>query len=141
MRTSITTAVLLAHPDIEDILWSTMVHAMDADWAIRASGLHVRVRKAPEDRMWWGWAYPEEHSTFYRKRLVHPAGRITLTIGNDVSKRDIVRLVAHELRHIGQFHRGRKLTGFLTAGWMDDDEVEPDCYAFEEHVIKQYGRV
>lgn len=141
MRTSISPSVLKAYPDIDDILWDTLVYAKNADWDIRTNGLHVRVQKAHMPKDWWGWAYPEEQSRAYRKMLIHPAGRISLTVGDDVSRLEIVRLVAHELRHIGQFHRGRKLTGYLTTEWMKESEVELDCYEFEEYVVKKYAKV
>ena len=137
----ISPSILRAYPLIDDMLWDTMVFAKNADYDIKTNGLHVRVIKAPTPTDWWGWAYPEEQSRYRRKVLVHPAGRITLTVGTGVKPIEIVRLTAHELRHIGQFHRGRKVLGYLTAEWMKEEDVEADCYEFEDYIVKKYARV
>lgn len=140
MRFDITAAVEQDHPGIQDLLWRIAVLAKNADPDIKLMGLYVRAIKDTSDINWSGWALPEEESYLYRKKLVHPAGRIDLRIGTGVSDVGITRLFAHELRHIGQFHRGRQVHGYLTTDHLPDEEVEPDCYAFEDEILKMNNR-
>lgn len=140
MRVSISKGVLKHRPELENQLWNIGCYAKEIDPDIKLMGLHVRVIKARNKGHWYGWAHPEEESTHYRKKLIHPAGRIDLSIGESVSDIALVRLFAHELRHIGQFHRGRKLRGYLTCEYMKDGEVEPDCYRFEDDIVRRYRR-
>lgn len=139
MRLKVSESVAKDHADIEDLLWRVAVYCKEEDPDITLMGLHVQVRKNARPTYWSGMAYPHEHTVSYRTHpstiVTHPAGRITMNIGSSNSTRDITTLFSHELRHIGQFHRGRKCHGFLTCDPMDPDEIEPDCYEFEELII------
>lgn len=134
MRFDITDAVRRDHPGIEDLLWRVAVLAKTEDPDIKLMGLHVRAIRSTEEDHWNGWAWPEEDSILYGKKLVHPAGRIDLRIGAKVDDAGIMQLFAHELRHIGQFHRGRQSFGYLTTDHMTTS-CEQDCYDFEDLIL------
>lgn len=139
MRVDCTTAVLTAFPDIDDTLWDIAVHAKSLDHDIKLTGLRVRVIKSRYPMHWYGWAHPLEESRLYGSKLIHPAGRIDLGIGVEVDRESIICLMAHELRHIGQYHRGRQMYGYLTTQHMKESGIERDCYEFEEQVAKSFG--
>lgn len=137
MRVAISRGVVTLRPELEDQLWAVACHAKEADHDIKLTGLHVQIRKACQPEHWAGLAWPKEETWRYNRIVVHPAGRIDLSIGTGVQASSIIRLFAHELRHIGQFHRGRKIYGYLTTEHMYEDEIEPDCYDFEEYVLQK----
>jgi hypothetical protein len=139
VRVALSQSIQREHSGLEDQLWAIGCHSKSSDMDIKLMGLHVRIISSKDTDHWSGWAYPEEESLFYNKALCHPAGRIQLTIGQDVTKKEIIRLFSHELRHIGQFHRGRKLFGFMTTHHMPETAIEQDCYDFEDHIIKKMG--
>lgn len=141
MRVDVSSSIQRTYPAIEDVLWNVGVYSKQADWDIKLMGLHVQIRKHKASTSWGGWAFPHEDSSYYSTKRVHPAGRIDLSIGLMVPEIDIVRLFAHELRHIGQFHRGRKIHGYLTTEWMSESDVEPDCHEFEEYIVQKYDRI
>jgi hypothetical protein len=62
-------------------------------------------------------------------------GKITMTICPDINDSGLVRLFSHELRHIAQFHRGRKKFGTLTIDPLRPHEAEMDAYEFEEAMV------
>jgi hypothetical protein len=132
----ISSSILKAHPSIEDTIWKTLVAAVYLDEDIRIEGLFIRVTKAKADGDYFGWAYPDERTWIGKKSIAHPGGRIDLRLGVKVSKRAITTLFAHELRHIGQFHRGRKKLGFFSADYLDDRLCETDCFEFEKRVLE-----
>lgn len=140
MRAAISSRVLSEHPSLEERLWAVAVHAKEADPDIKLMGLHVRACRSPKPGHWNGWAHPREESVLYHRHLIHPAGRIDMRIGINVPEEDIIRLFAHELRHIGQFHRGRKLYGYLTTDPMAEADIEPDCHDFEKFILKKFAR-
>jgi hypothetical protein len=96
----------------------------------------VYVRKSRRDDYWNGHAYPYKATKRYGKRVEHLNGRITMSLGGDIDHADIVRIFSHELRHLGQYARGRKALGFLTNANMPISEREPDCLRFEGRVLK-----
>lgn len=126
------------HPAIEEQLWGVAVRCKEADPDIKLMGLHVSLRSSTPTH-WAGQAFPEEETYLLRPRglIIHPAGRITMSVGAKVTYTSIVRLFAHELRHIGQFHRGRRLYGYLTDEWLDENQVEPDACEFEETILQR----
>lgn len=136
MRQAISDGVISDHPGIEDLLWRVAVYSCENDPDITLTGLYLQVRRSPDHLAWSGKAWPKESSGGIR-RISHPAGRINLCIGADVPDKDIIRLFAHELRHIGQFHRGRKVCGFLGTYPLDNDEVEPDALRFELDILNK----
>lgn len=138
MRVITTDAIRHHHPNIENELWQTACFAKDQDPDIMLMGLLVRVKLASEKDYWAGITYPEEESVYYGKKYIHPAGRINLYLGSDVTSRNKAILMAHELKHVGQFHRGRKLKGFLNLDHMhSDDEIEEDCIFFEKEIANK----
>jgi hypothetical protein len=122
-------------------LWDIAVKAQELDPDIHLHGLLVKVRRSRLAENWEGNAWPEERTWDVRQRhlYLHPAGKVTMSIGSKVAYPDVVRLFAHELRHIGQFHRGRYHTGFLGTGHMVEVDIEPDCYDFEDMVLAKMG--
>lgn len=139
MRIDVSPAISRAFPDLDELLWNVGVYSKESDWDIKLMGLYVRIKKHRFATQWYGWAHPQEESTLYGRRFIHPAGRIDLGVGCSVGEDEIVRLFAHELRHIGQFHRGRKIYGYLTTEHMKEQRVESDCYEFEEYIAKKFG--
>jgi hypothetical protein len=138
VRVQVSDKISVQFPNIEDLLWQTACRAKDIDYEIMISGLYVRLTKAVRSNYWAGLALPQEISKLYGRTISHPAGRINLTIGTGISDPTIVRLFAHELRHIGQFRRGRKQTGFLGTYPMPTEDIEPDCLDFEEEVASRF---
>lgn len=138
MRIYVSPSIDVLYPDIEELLWDVGLKAWRVDRDIQLEGLRVRVTKAREPDSWYGWAFPWQKSCLYGKHLIHPAGRIDLSIGAKVDDDVIITLFAHELRHIGQFHRGRQIYGYLTTQHMNEQCVETDCYEFEESILDQY---
>lgn len=139
MRIDASRAVLKIRPDLEDVLWNIACYCKEEDHDIRLMGLWVRARADHRTGHWNGWAWPREESNLYGVSRVHPAGRIDLALGQNVTEPTVVRLFAHELRHIGQFHRGRKQTGFMNI-LMGETEIEPDCDAFADTIVKLYKK-
>lgn len=139
MRVDCSSSITRAFPDLEDLLWNVGVYAKNEDRDIKLMGLRVRAIKSRAPDHWYGWAHPWEESSLYGSRLIHPAGRIDLGLGSAIREQDIVRVFAHELRHIGQFHRGRKRFGYLTTEHMKESTIEQDCYDFEESIVRKFG--
>lgn len=139
MKVVLSQSVLEDHPKINELLWATAVAAKEEDPDIHLMGLRVQVRRSCKKTFWSGHAWPCEHTTTSTGKVhVHPAGKITMSVGCDCSEQDIVQLFAHELRHIGQFHRGRYEYGYLTCDWVDYD-VEQDCYDFEDIILYKFS--
>lgn len=141
MRVLIGPKTRLTRPELRSQLWTVAVNAQEIDPDIHVLGLLVRIRQSRVPQNWEGNAWPDERSYDARSRrlYVHPAGKITMSIGEQVPYPEVVRLFAHELRHIGQFHRNRYETGFLGTDNMLDYQVEPDCYEFEDKVLAKMG--
>lgn len=130
MRTDISPCILKAHQNIDNILWRTACACKEQDNDITINGLFVRVTKS-STKYWTGTAFPYESSSLHYKVISHPAGRINLRLTIDMIDRSVVILFAHELRHIGQFHRGRKKFGFLVSEAHENDS-EDDSREFEK---------
>ncbi|WP_028058441.1 hypothetical protein [Candidatus Solirubrobacter pratensis] len=113
--------------------------AVRLDRDIRLRGLRVEVTRNPHFDRYSGWAVPEVHSRSRQGYITHahPDGLITLRIGDECGDEDIIRLTAHELRHIGQFHRGRKRYGVMTTAPLDHWESERDAEGFEDRVLER----
>lgn len=141
MRVVVSPAVREDHPMIFQHLWSVAVEAQELDPDIHLHGLFVNAKRSRLLDHWAGNAWPEERTWDARRKMLwlHPSGRITMSIGTDLYDYDIARLFAHELRHIGQFHRCRYRTGFLGTDHMADEDVEPDAIAFEEELLSKMG--
>lgn len=142
MRILISKSVQKNHPLLERELWESACIAKDIDPDIILMGLLVKIKQTPnsDNRYWSGMAYPSEESSLYGQMLSHPAGRINLYLGTKVSSKEKTILMAHELRHIGHFHRGRKMTGYLNDNHMTTKEAEDDCQCFELEVLDKLSR-
>lgn len=145
MKVILSAAVKQDRPGLDDRLWEIACASKEADPDITLMGLMVKIRRSRYVDYWNGHAWPYEHSPWdyedlrrYEGRVeVHPAGKITMSIGEEVPDEDVDRLFAHELRHIGQFHRGRKQFGYLTTDHMGLYEVEPDALGFEQAILER----
>lgn len=141
MRTIVSLSVQKSHPNLETILWHTACIAKSHDNDIMIGGLLVRITKSPTT-YWSGVAYPLEETCLYNKKLIHPAGRIDLRVTTGMITRSIATLFAHELKHIGDFHRGRKRCGVLS----DEGDIRPlfaiedECIKFEKMIAAQVMR-
>lgn len=124
-------------PHLADWISEAAYWCQSVDPDIDLDGLHISVRQSRKLRNWTGAAWPHSVSLDRRrhKRRKHPSGRVTLTIGKLVPRAEVARITAHELRHIGQFARGRKLIGHLTC-MMGDRESECDSLIFEGKVMR-----
>ena len=127
--------------DLDYLLWEVndVAHKLDPDIPTKDFYVGAQVSRYPTS--WTGHAHPQEK--YYDKRrgktLECPNGRVTMSFGEYVSENRIRRLFAHELRHLGQFERGRKETGQLNLRHMYRLLVEPDCIAFEGRVLREMG--
>lgn len=131
MKTVISVTLQKTHPDLETILWRTACLSKEHDNDIQFDGLLVRATKS-RTQYWTGSASPYEDSTIRTKKYIHPGGRIDLHLTKGMVRRSIIVLFAHELRHIGQFHRGRKKYGVMGWDGTPEDEFERDCMEFEQ---------
>lgn len=86
-----------------------------------------------------GTAYPFEFSGYGSTRIFHRNGKITFQLASDTKLVDIVRLIGHELRHIGQFHRGKREHGFLTISPLREHTSELDAFSFEDVLLDHLG--
>lgn len=108
------------------------------DENIIVQNLLIEVRAHWKPSTFCGRAYPDYASWKHGQRRTHSDGRILLTIGAGVGEEDLIRLLSHELRHIGQFHRGIERCGYMTADYLDDDVCENDAYDFEDYVLEAH---
>lgn len=132
--------ILSCHPGIVDLLLSVHRAARELDEDIPVDGIRVDVRAARWPGSWAGTAYRQTSSLDRRyRRRVHGGGRITMRVGDDVADRSIVRIFAHELRHLGQFQRGAQQTGRLQIVGMTARVYERDCRTFEGRVLDHMG--
>jgi hypothetical protein len=113
-----------AHPGLEEELREVHAVSRRLDPFIRTRDLFVYGRCSRYSDATGGHAWDQP-----------PAGKITLSIGWEASREDRIRLFAHELRHVGQMHRGKKKHGYLTWEHMNG-HCEADAIDFEEKVVK-----
>lgn len=111
-----------------------LCQALDEDIVVQ--NLLVEVRAHWKPTTYCGRAYPDYASWKNGQRRIHSDGRILLTVGAGIGEEDLTRLLAHELRHIGQFHRGVQRCGFMTADYLTDEDCEDDAYDFEDYVLE-----
>jgi hypothetical protein len=134
VKTIISQSIQKAHPNLERILWRTACIAKEYDNEITISGLFVRVTKSPS-LYWSGNADPLEETVLYNKIICHPAGRVNLKLTGGMVERSVIILFAHELRHIGQFNKGRRKYGVLMTEITESDYlIEKDAYTFEKKI-------
>lgn len=109
------------------------------DEDIIVQNLLIEVRAHWKPSTFCGMAFPERSSWKRGTYRSHADGRILLTIGAGIHEEDLIRLLSHELRHIGQFHRGIERFGFMTAQYMTDEACEDDAYDFEDYVLEVHS--
>jgi hypothetical protein len=132
------------HPDLRDLIEETSEVARWLDPNIPHEGVLVCARRSHTpsawkyDDYWSGLAHPTTESFVgYGPdpgEWTHPDGRIDLRIGLYTNRIDKIRLVAHELRHLGQFVCGRRQNGYLDM-LLKNSTCEQDAEAFENVVL------
>lgn len=106
---------------------ATLSQRSDSD--LRIGELYVSVRRYDDPDGYVGNAWPEE--------FPHADGKITLSIGDNIPEQDIIKLFAHELRHIGWFHRGRKRYHEFDCP-LTEVEAENDAEQFERKILERW---
>jgi len=122
-------------PDLRPLLNDVKGLIRSIDGNVRVRDLLVETRLSPSQEAFNGWAHPEIFSVRRSRFRSHDSGWIQMSLGVECSERDIIRLFAHEMRHISQFNRGRKRYGTLTINPMTVIDSEDDAYDFELRVL------
>lgn len=139
MQVRLSQSLQAAQPDLLPILNDTLRESRYRDRDIKSRFLWVIGRCHWEADAFAGAAHPRRWSVTPYGIQSHCNGKVTLTIGKNCEPPEIARLFAHELRHIGQFHRGYDRFGQLTIETLTYDEAEDDAYEFEERIIDRMG--
>jgi|ERR1700756_94374 len=128
------------HPDLRGIIEDTSAVARWLDPNIPYDGVLINARRFPGGEpddcsgMAYGW---DESFVGYGDapgEWTHPEGRIDLRLGPRTSQEDKIRLVAHELRHLGQYQCGNRQWGEMIL-LLRRETCENDAYAFEDVVL------
>lgn len=122
-------------PGIHKLLIEVDTLACELDSRISTRDLRIEASKHRVPGAYYGWAYPCQTRTTGRRVTYHKDGLVRLFFGNDCNSEDAIRLHAHELRHIGQFHGGRRIYGRMTLQPMSVAHSERDAEEFEEIVL------
>lgn len=134
---SMTPGLLNAYPTLDELLTEIKRVSCRLDRDITTRDLRVEARRNTHPKTFTGWAYPRTRFREGHRTTYHRDGLVRLSIGAECGDEDIIRLYAHELRHIGQFHRGRKLYGNLTIHPLTDTASEDDAASFEVRVLER----
>jgi hypothetical protein len=121
-------------PYISLVLYEISALAVEIDPDIGLSGLYVEGQISKKPTHYSGVAYPSTLSIKRKHTIFHPNGKIALSFARRNSFEEIVRLFGHELRHIGQYHRGRETHECMTIRPLTGDESEEDAYWFEDQL-------
>jgi hypothetical protein len=138
MKLSVHYKIRQRFPKIEGLFWETAYLAREFDPDIQLNGLWVTIRpsRSANSTFYEGIAYPVENTRRGDYVVIHPAGKISISLSKQVSEADQISLFAHELRHIAQFHRGRKINGHFNNHYMGDNDIaEEDCYDFQDKIV------
>lgn len=132
-----------AHPDLHRNLREIVKCCRSFDRDLRTRNLLVDVRRL-RDNCYCGSALPKEYSWDRRRRhgsqlSYHQNGKITMSINERTPIEGIARLFSHELRHIAQFHRGKRQFGTLTILSLTPLQAEDDAYEFEDDILGRLG--
>lgn len=136
MRVSCSVGVDCEFPQIRSLLNDIKRVSKEKDRNIRVRDLFVDVRLSKSHDKFNGWAHPEAFSVRRSQFRWHDDGWIQMSLGFHCSDRDVIRLFSHELRHIGQFNKGKRRYGVLTINPMTPQESEDDAYDFEERILE-----
>jgi hypothetical protein len=109
---------------------------LDSDLCLDGLYIEGQINKRPE--YYGGIAYPSTLTKTRKQTVFHPDGKIVLNFSRSNNFEEVVRLFAHELRHIGQFHRGRETHDYMTIQPLTSNESEEDAYWFETQVWKTW---
>lgn len=134
---ALTPGLMDAFPAVDDLLAKVRKVACKLDKDIHIRDLRVEARRNTQPRYFTGWAYPLTRFTDGNGTTYHRDGLIRMQIGALSTDEDITRLYAHELRHIGQFHRGRARYGAMSIAPLTEDESEADADEFELRVLER----
>lgn len=126
-------------PAFDELLAEIKRVACVLDRDIRVRDLRVEAKRNNQPSFYKGWAYPLTRLRDGKGTTYHRDGLIRMQIGGACGEEDVIRLYAHELRHIGQFHRGRRRFGAMTINPMSDDASEDDAVDFEDCVLERIG--
>lgn len=132
---SISPGLMDAYPKMDELLCDIKTAACTLDSMIGTRDLRVEARLHHAECRYFGWAYPFQTKTEGKRITRHADGLVRLYIGRGCNSEDVIRLYAHELRHIGQFHIGRARHGYLTLDPMTVTLSEDDAEAFEDSVL------
>lgn len=132
---SISPGLMDAFPGIHRLLTEVHMIACDLDPRISTRDLRVEACKHRIPSVYFGWAYPCRSRKEGRRVTRHDDGLVRLFFGNGCGTEDAIRLLGHELRHIGQFHAGRDLYGHMTLEPLSAAGSELDAQEFEETVL------
>lgn len=122
-------------PGIRSLLDDIKRVVKEKDRHVRVRHLFVDVRLSRKPDNFNGWAHPHTYSVRWGQYRSHENGWIQMSLGYECKEMDIVRLFAHELRHNGQFHRGKSLLGVMCTYPLSQEESEDDAYEFEERIV------
>jgi hypothetical protein len=125
-------------PTIQEDVTYVLRTSQRYDRDLRTSNLLVTIRYRSDEK-YSGRAWNEIYSVWDRRHHWHLDGKIHLSIGQGCGFAEIATVAAHEARHIGQFHRGRKRFGVLTLDPLTNDECEADAYEFEDKILDKLG--
>lgn len=132
---SFTPGLVDVFPAIDELCADVKRVACRLDRDIRTRELRVDARRNNFPGTYKGWAHPVTRYSEGARTTYHSDGLIRMFIGRECGDEDIIRLYAHELRHIGQFHRGRKEYGTMTIAPLSTLDSEADAEAFEDRVL------
>jgi hypothetical protein len=135
MQVSCSAGVDCEFPHIRPLLNDVKRVVREKDRHVRVSGLYVDVRLSRRHDRYNGWAHPDTYSIRWGQLRVHDNGWVQMSLGASCSDKDIIRLFAHELRHIGQFNRGKSLIGVLSTYPLNQQQSEDDAYDFEGRIL------
>lgn len=135
MQVSCSAGIDCEFPDLRLLLNDVKAVVREVDRDLRVRGLFVETRLSPSHSDFNGWAHPDNFSVRRNNFRYHPDGWVQMSLGFECGERDIIRLFAHELRHISQFNRGKKKYGTLTINPLSIEESEDDAYDFELRVL------
>jgi hypothetical protein len=136
---SLSPGLLDVFPALDELLAEIKRIACKLDRDIRTRDLRVEARRNTQPDFYKGWAYPVTRLRDGNGTTYHGDGLVRLHVGANCDEADVVRLYAHELRHIGQFHRGRKAYGTMTISPLSQQASERDAERFEARVLKRIG--
>jgi hypothetical protein len=141
VKLALTPGLSTAFPGIGRLIYSVWSTARYLDCDIPFEGVYVQGRRGNPGVV-QGWAQPitATHDERWGRDdfITHPHGTVELIIGRTIAWGEVVRLCAHEFRHLGQFQRGYRHYGHMTVDPLTVAESEDDAYWFEDRVLGEF---